>query len=276
MVELPLYGTEESRTQWKPLLDLIHERLAERGLSHALILGIGHCGGLHKNVIGFFKDISPGIGWHIAKHNRPQPREFPQNRYVEWMYIPRTLPVPSKYPRFPNDGKGLTCLMMQRLRDALQPPIAMRTMAERAYLLGDSGAGRICLDYWPVLNVGGSRRKTFLYDRYPTAIASQRKPQLMELSIPGPVGALSTPKIEALREGLQETEARFLIEDALADGKVGGELAERCKRLIDSRATLCRITHYEVDQLVAIEAWPARAEETYRLAAEIGRQGDRP
>ena len=164
----------------------LRERLAKRGLSEALIFGIGHCGGINPKTLAFFKDLSPGTGWHIAKHNRAAARNFPQQRYVEWMYIPDNLPVTPLSPRYLSDGKGLVSVMMQRLHDARQSPISMRTMAERAYLEGDSGPGRICLDYWPIaMSVAGRTQYVCLYDRFPQAIAAQRQPQLKELSVPG-------------------------------------------------------------------------------------------
>ncbi|MFH1023288.1 MAG: glycoside hydrolase domain-containing protein [Planctomycetota bacterium] len=275
MVEMPLYGTEESRKQWKPLVDQLQERLKKKGLSGTLVFGVGHCGGIHKDVVAFFKEIAPGAGWHIAKHNRARPNEFPTHRYVEWMYILYPLPVPSPLPKFPNDGKGLISIMMERISDPGQPAISMRTMAERAYLLGDSGAGRTCLDYWPVKGSVGGNYSTdgSLFSRWPGASAAQRGPQVHYLSFPGKSGAVSTPKIEALREGLQETEARRFIEDALAANTVGGDLAERCRKLVASRAALCKMTHSTGDQFTAIPLWPARAEAAYRLAAEVAGKG---
>ncbi|MFH1022298.1 MAG: glycoside hydrolase domain-containing protein [Planctomycetota bacterium] len=271
MLTLPFYGTEESKKQWKPLLDQIRERLKKRGLEEGLVFGLGHCGGIHKDTIAFFNELAPGHGWHIAKHNRARPGEFPQHRYVEWMYVPGDLPVPSTLPRFPNDGKGLISIMMQRITDAGQPPISLRTMAERAYLLGDSGAGRICLDFWPVKGgIEGYGTKS-LYDRWPAAMACQRQPHFKHLSAPGKLSAVSTPKIEALREGLQETEARFFVEEALAAKKVGGELAEKCRKILDARVTLCKLTHMTSDQLVAIENWLKNSEDTYRLVAEVAK-----
>jgi len=43
-----------------------------------------------------------------------------------------------------------------------------------------------------------------------------------------------------LREGLQETEARIVVERALMDETIGGKLAERCRELLTdrNRATL--------------------------------------
>ncbi len=104
------------------LLQRLRERLAKRGLSEAPIFGIGHCGGINPKTLAFFKDLSPGTGWHIAKHNRAAARDFPQQRYVEWMYIPDNLPVTPLSPRYLSDGKGLVSVMMQRLHERAAVP----------------------------------------------------------------------------------------------------------------------------------------------------------
>ena len=45
---------------------------------------------------------------------------------------------------------------------------------------------------------------------------------------------------------------------------------------MDSRTMLCKLTHGLCDQLLPIQAWSARAEETYRLAGEVAAtRGDR-
>jgi len=270
--KLPLYGTEEAKRLWRPLVAALRERLKKRGLEKGLVFGIGHCGGMHKTVISFFKEIAPGVGWHIAKHNRPRPREFPRHRYVEWMYIPGLIPVPPKFPRFPNDGKGLICLMMQRLYDFRQSPVSLHTAPERAYLLGDTGIGRLCVDYWPALKDKRGRGHV-LYDRWPRARANQRAPQVYYLSIPGKDGALSTQKIEALRQALQEAEARYFIENALRAGRLKGALAERCRKVLERRLVFCQLTHShpqnQDESLCSGCRWGARARELYRAAAEV-------
>ncbi|MFH1024750.1 MAG: sigma-70 family RNA polymerase sigma factor [Planctomycetota bacterium] len=260
-LQLPLYVTDEAKKLWRPLIEQVRERLQKKGLEKEWVFGIGHCAGISREVTAFFQDLAPDVRWHIARHQRGRPNEFPSNRLTEWMYIPGS-PLPSLNPRYPNDGKGMLSLMMQRIWPSSQPPISMRTAAERAYLMGDSGVGRICLDFW---NVNKGRT---LIDRWPETGSGLRCPHLQRLAAAGRDSAVSTPRIEALREGLQEMEARMFIEDALAAGKVSGDLAERCRKHVDSRTALCVITHGSADELATL-SWQKRAEEVYHLAAEI-------
>lgn len=46
---------------------------------------------------------------------------------------------------------------------------------------------------------------------------------------------MATARYEMLREGLQECEARIVIEQALVAGKLGPQLAERCTALLKDR-----------------------------------------
>lgn len=268
--KMPLYGTEESRKLWTPYIAEVHARLKKKGLAEAMMFGIGHCGGMNKGVVSFFKTIAPDTGWHIAKHNRPRAREFPKHRYVEWMYIPGTLPRKTKMHVFPNDGKGLVCLMMQRIRDGGQTAVSFRTVAERARMIGDTGVGRICLDFWPI-KMGKKSRG--IYDRYPNAMANQRKPHFSCLAMPGKNGAASSPKLEAFRESLQEAEARYFIQDALREKKVNGELADKCTKLLADRYTYCQLTHSGLSPhdpaLACTDRWQKRSARIYRLAAEV-------
>ena len=90
---------------------------------------------------------------------------------------------------------------------------------------------------------------------------------------------LATERLEMLREGLQETEARIFIERALIDpakrATLGAELAERCQAMLDERVR---------DRLRAIggkdssdwlwfisSGWRRRSEQLYAAAAEVAR-----
>jgi len=57
---------------------------------------------------------------------------------------------------------------------------------------------------------------------------------------PGPDGAVATARLEMMREGIQECEARIFIEEALLDegnrGKLAEALARRCREVLDARS----------------------------------------
>jgi len=272
-MQLPAYGTLESKKLLKPLIAAIRKRFRRGEVADGArpILGIAHDGGVNRTVAAHFKELFPEARWHYGAHGR-------RNKfygYAEYLYVPHAIPSPRRRRRYgwkPNSG-GLVIVMSQRIRLQNQSPMVMRTMAERALLLGDNGAGRMCLDYWPVKGSAKVMIRS-LYSRWPKSSASQRSPQIGCLAFPGKDGATSTVKLEMLREGLQEAEARILIEEAVVTGKISGELAERCRRLLDKRTDLCRISHGNPRPTCSTynQGWQKRSADTYRLAAEVVRK----
>jgi len=230
-------------------------------------------------VVDLFREIVPEVEWHCGAHNRRRALPGRKGRYVytEYLYVPNYLPDPRQERRY-----GWTntppVVMSQRIYDPWQPPMMMRTMVERALVLGDNGAGRMGLDYWPVL---GQRRglEDTLINRWPESSSAQRRPCVAWLALPGRDGALFTIKTEALREGLQEAEARVFVEEALLTKKITGQLAEKCQQLLDRRTDYCRIVHssagYGLSAPLRVthgEGWQKRSEDLYRAAAEIARK----
>jgi hypothetical protein len=101
---------------------------------------------------------------------------------------------------------------------------------------GQRGAGRIGADYWRVLRNAKGERRTPAWARYPDN--SWRNLDICDWYLcPGPDGAVATTRLECLKEGIQECEARIIMEDALLDAgkkaKLGDDLAKRCQDAMD-------------------------------------------
>jgi glycosyl hydrolase family 123 len=277
-MKLASYNTPESVKQWASLFAEIRKRLAKGGIAEGVrpILGMGHDGGTNRQVVANFKKCFPEGSWQYGGHNRPRQS---RNRsgymgYIEYLYVSEFIPAPQKARRRGwNTGPDATYILMsQRLRDPIQTAMMVRTMGERALLLGDMGAGKMCLDYWPVKGSVRVMNRT-LYSRWPESSAKQRSPHLVFLGYPGPKGAVTTCKYELMHEGLQETEARIFVEDALVNKKITGDLAKRALALLDRRADLCRVVHLRRRPLSGMinAGWQARSRSVYRMAAEVAK-----
>ena len=90
---------------------------------------------------------------------------------------------------------------------------------------GIRGIGRVGADFWNVL---ATRNKTYggglnLIARYPESDWNQLNLNAATeaLLAPGPDGAVTTERFEAIREGMQECETRIFIEKALASRRKG-------------------------------------------------------
>jgi len=107
-----------------------------------------------------------------------------------------------------------------------------RIMPAMSVIGGWRGFGRAGLDYWPVLanaKAEEGRAAGVIHGRYPESFWRQLEMQLEAYSSPGPNGALMTGQLELTREGLQEAEARILLES-----KVGGD--QKGQAVLDDHA----------------------------------------
>ncbi len=273
-MKLPAYGTAEAEKLWKPFIAELKKHQAKTGFDKKFIavLGITQDGGVHRGVADFFNKLWPEAGWHYGAHNRPTRKRAGGKvfGFSEYLYVPWAIPSLAKGRRHGWRNAPLV-LMCQRISDRHQLSMVMRTMAERALLLGDNGAGRMCLDYWPVKGSTRFSATVNLFDRWPASACGQRQPQVSYLSVPGKKGALSTIRIEALREGLQEAEARIFVEEALVDKKIAGELAAKAWKLLDERAEFCRLVHSNRKPIrfTCGAGWQRRSARLYHLAAEV-------
>ena len=276
-MQLPAYGSAESKRLWKPLIEALKARNAAAGVgkNSLLTLGIAQDSGIHKEIVAQFKEIFPEAKWHYGAHNRPHGWRKDFYGFSEYLYVPG-LRKPGGKRRYGWQQRPLV-VMSQRAMDGRQRPTNLRTMVERALLLGDSGPGRMCLDYWRVEGARSGSHGGSLYSRFPASSASQRTPHLKRLALPGPAGALATVKVEAFREGLQEAEARIFIEKALVAGRLDADLAARCQAVLDERIAFCQATHampyssYD-PYWIACADWRQLSRKLYAAAAEVGRK----
>ena len=95
---------------------------------------------------------------------------------------------------------------------------------------GAGGFTRIGLDYWDVDN---GRSLLLKWDGAGWGNMYRESPRA--ITEPGPDGAVGTVRLEMLREGIQECEARIAIERALLAHAVPAPLADRCVALLKER-----------------------------------------
>jgi len=108
------------------------------------------------------------------------------------------------------------------------------------------GFGRIGLDFWPVLKSAKGDKLAGIQGRYPKSNWRQLDAMIRCLVPPGPDGAMATGKIEMMREGLQETEARIFLESVLTDPtqrkKINDKLAQQVQDVLDERVRALLVT----------------------------------
>ena len=144
---------------------------------------------------------------------------------------------------------------------------------------GERGFCRIGAEFWPV---PGSKGRTYVDARYldwgGLSISGTTTSSVLA---PGPDGPIATARLEMLREGLQETEAKILLEKALADparkSALGPDLAARCERLLETRfLALVGLREVNYGRTPMVNLWYAshireQSDALYALAAEVSR-----
>ncbi|MFH0980826.1 MAG: glycoside hydrolase domain-containing protein [Planctomycetota bacterium] len=277
VLKLPAYNTAECRNLLTPLLNEIREHNTKMGLGKDVMLvwGISQDTGVHKDVVAFFKELAPDMGWHYGAHNWS--RKTLTNFALAEVLLQLDIDPPEKGRRY-----GWKCPMLmlasQRKHEGVRPPLAVRAIAEHALLSGNRGLGRYGLDYWPVK--GGVKSfcgEINLFGRWPESAVEARALWLPYLAMPGPKGPLPWLKTEVLREGIQEAEARIFLEEALVDKTISGEPAERCQKILDQRSEFCRLAFQDwlggtiPFPFTCDQGWRKSSADLYRLAAEVAK-----
>jgi hypothetical protein len=111
-------------------------------------------------------------------------------------------------------------------------------LAETAITGSQRGNGRLGADYWKVVKNKSGKRVARSHDCYPES--TWRNLFIPEsLLAPGPDGPAASDEMEAYREGVQECEARIVIERALSDeslrARLGADLVRRCEEHLQQR-----------------------------------------
>ena len=143
--------------------------------------------------------------------------------------------------QFPEYGTARN-LLPKYIRPAQyrQLPEGMMVNIKRASLKmsrNSAGITRLCLDFWRVTIPSDSAGRVapllLAYEKKPWSIFYRNNTR--SLIEPGANGLLGTVRYEMLREGLQECEARIVIEQAIVDGRLKGEARNEAVALLAER-----------------------------------------
>jgi len=254
--------SDKTRADWQKLVTGMAERLRKRGLAGAVELGLAGDGRPSAEIVKFWAELMPGVPW--MRHGHMEWQEFGttggkvdfQANVVPMTYLKD--PAADKYSCY-GWKRPDKRVMFFRTWDASPPIITIRLLGEINVTGYQRGFGRMGLDFWPVLKDARGRRTGELAARYPESSHHQVDVFLRALLPPGPDGALATGKLENLREGLQEAEARIFIESALTDeakrARLGDELTRRAQITLDDR-TKFTFPFLEESQIIGFQKTP--------------------
>ncbi|MCX7805286.1 MAG: DUF4091 domain-containing protein, partial [Planctomycetota bacterium] len=285
VIPLPPYEPKpESVAFWKPALAAVRERLAARGLGGAAVLGLlweQNAGEKGKAAVELFRQAASGMklaqiahygGAGGANHGMPY-------GYTMSVWGNKS-PQPSKV--FGARDVPLKVAWHPRA-DAIWdirffgPRGAFRTIMERS-CQGTIGLGPVGLDFWNLPGRGAIEGA----GAWNLSMCNQTTGALLA---PGPEGPLSTVRFEQLREGLQECEARQVIEKAMADpalkAKLGEALTKKCEEMLKERAVAVDFASRgewglegEGWQWFSASGWEDRTLSLFACAGEVARALD--
>jgi hypothetical protein len=291
-INLPPLADASSMAIWKPLFDQLRERLKARGLEESAALGLLSDAVPTKAEVQFFQDVSGGWPWVEHSHH---PRTNKLYGLMKTVYQAHVWEV-----RFPDTTSlfGWTSprLSVQYQRGGQNESAAARWRfsAEAGVAGSERGLGRLGGDFWFAVKDKTGRRIGTVASRYPQS-AWRNLDLLSHFLAPGPDGPVATNRLVAVREGVEECEARIYIEQALTNKvlrqKLGDELAKRAKETLDERLLYMwkefsnlhlsgpsnRRANYMPWRGVGVEGqawfmstrWQERSEKLYTLAAEV-------
>ncbi len=243
---LPHYTAPGSRDVWRPVYDELRERMRRRGLEDAMVLGMVSDMAPSEEEVEFLKDVTGDLPWIAHSHYRRTHEQPAPNTVLRGVgsicyeaHVYRSI-----FQMNPDEARSYGW-QIPELRgwldrvSLLNGPALTTRLKPKVNITGlQRGIGRMGGDFWPVLRDGRGRRTGRAFARYP-------ENQWRGLNIsnyllaPGPEGPVATARLENLREGVQECEARILIESALLDEeqreRLGKDLAERAQTLLDIR-----------------------------------------
>lgn len=253
------------RAFWKFISTSIYAHMKARGLGDATYWGYTWDGnGSAPDLYPMLAEFVPQVHWTKGSHKGRPTRYYKALSTVYnggisigfgsrkgWKQMHHWL----TYPRF--WGTVIDC-------SDYSPPFSFRMLSERALAAGSRGFSRMGVDYWGKIYLTGMKKHTYAVG----------VPNLFILW-PGKEGPETSSRYEILVEGMQETEARIFLEQAmekLTDEKYG-PLKKRINAFLNRRLTEIMLdspawTNPALVDLCSVN-WQRRSRELYAAAAEV-------
>ena len=257
--KVPLPGFEGSDAIFEPVLQGIRRLVVKLGWSENIIMiGCADDKRPTQSVINFFKKHAPYARWAIWTHGRGDSHPWKgklkldgmdighlEHVFCPWLgYLPKNSIIGGWNLEFPEYATSRNYLVdyvrLAQYRSFAEGNVVNRQRASKNMARSSAGFTRLALDYWPV-EIKGRQSPTlrsllFAYEPLPWTTLYRNSTRA--IIAPGPDGPLGTVRYEMLREGLQECEARIVIEKALLQRTIAPSLEKRCRDLLRQRLAI--------------------------------------
>jgi Glycoside hydrolase 123, catalytic domain/Glycoside hydrolase 123, N-terminal domain len=319
-VHVPPHSDPSSKATWTKLFAALRTRMAGRGWEKAMMIGLMSDDWPTKAEHQFYNEVSGDLLWVSHSHVPVTSNSLKHEGGV--VTTGATSKGTAKVNRvgfrvgyhsavlnnrYATDGPPLGSLQgwkrgdmgsYQPRYERLQPASRWRQLMELNITGEQRGVARGGADIWPSVRDRNGRRVGTVAQLYPQS-AWRNLDIPWYMFAPGPTGPVSTHHFEALREGIQECQARILIEEALTDETrkqtLGADLARQCEELLVERTRfmLKASSHLQINnpwghftgpgsvcgqsgvnghRWFVSSGWQDRSEKLYRLAAEVAKK----
>ncbi|MCH8513278.1 MAG: DUF4091 domain-containing protein [Kiritimatiellae bacterium] len=282
--ELAPYGDAATRETWKTLMEEVRRDVLERGWDERVIsLGTGHDRRPPERTVTFFNEIAPFARWVLFTHGRGDPpiRDGAVNMggmevgLQEYPYFARGRGGHLNNGRFGgqvNDWYESMIIFAGRLMLNDNSPLRDFRLFPNAGVIGLSrGFTRQGIDKWPVVNPANPDEQARRRVHGSQGWGNLYRHKVRSIAAPGPEGALPTARFEQMREGLQDTEVRIFLEQALNAGDLDEAIAEEIREINTTEWNLNGSRGNDW-RFVPGPDWERRVNRRLALAAEIQRQ----
>jgi hypothetical protein len=230
---------DEAVAFWKPVAEHYQAYLKKRDLEKSLFIGISHDSWPADFVVKTWQKLLPDAPWAFQGHPRPGEMYGVPINYVctVWGCSPRpprglkhAWQIPKLECHFDRYTRGVNSQSELLDKSFLAGEVNITT--------GQRGFGRRAADLWPVIPAGRGRLRS-LSARYPENGWGACNLRQRSYLAPGKDGPISTGRLEMMREGLQECEARIFIEEAFLSAEnraeCGADFVKRCEAALAAR-----------------------------------------
>ena len=243
---LPRFEDKTALAAWKPLFDRLHQDMARRGLENTMLLGMTSDMWPNKEEMATLDKAAGGLPWINHSHQGPRGAKLAGGlgSVVYTAYVwPNEYPGDPRKPRTYGWKRPELNVEFRRFGAFNEWLLPTQMIVPELEITGKQrGLGRIGADFWAAMRDKNGQRRGMVWDRYPQSMWHSCNLSSHMLN-PGPTGPVATSRYEMLREGMQNCEARIVMEKALTDdaqkAKLGPELAAKCQQLLDDRITEC-------------------------------------
>lgn len=269
---LPLDGNRispaEKAKSWEAFATALYQHMTARGQEKSMYWGYPLEQEADPDLKLLLAKFTPQVYWTTGPHEMMSNAKYAKAEefykvvtliryWAAWPNFRDDQGWKSKTVHLVNPRPGGTCIAMH----TTSFPWPYRALADRALATGRTGFARIGADEWAAVHYDGMN-----VPRWLTGI-----PVLFVLW-PGPDGAQSSQRFEALVEGVQEAEARIYLEQAVDRGGLPQPLAARVRKtladhfaqttFVQGNSIICALERYHY-------GWQERSAALYRLAAEV-------